>query len=68
MARYSGVCPECGGRWQPGDLIRSDETMSGVGLAWLHAVCPDGVVDDLTPTHPVCDVCWLTHAEGACDR
>ena len=22
-ARYSGVCPECGERWQPGDLIRS---------------------------------------------
>ena len=24
MARYSGTCPDCGGRWQPGDLIRSE--------------------------------------------
>ena len=22
-ARYSGLCIECGERWQPGDLIRS---------------------------------------------
>jgi len=23
---------------------------------------------DLTMRHPVCEVCWLTHPEGACDR
>lgn len=58
-ARYGGECPECGEQWQPGDLIRSD--IDG----WQHAVCPD------TPparTNPVCQVCWLTHPEGACDR
>lgn len=59
QARYSGVCPECEERWQPGDLIRADE------YQWMHAVCPD------TPPereHPVCQTCWLTHPEGACDR
>ena len=61
MARYSGRCPDCGGTWQPGDLIRADEDQQ-----WKHASCPDDV--DTTPTHPVCPTCWLTHPDGACDR
>jgi len=24
QARYSGICPECEERWQPGDLILAD--------------------------------------------
>jgi hypothetical protein len=32
QARYSGVCPECEERWQPGDLIRADEDRQ-----WKHA-------------------------------
>ena len=31
-ARYSGLCIECGERWQPGDLIRSDQ-LNDVGMA-----------------------------------
>lgn len=62
QARYSGECPECGGRWQPGDLIRSPEGKS----LWQHAVCPDD--ETLTAAHAVCTTCWLTHPEGACDR
>ena len=63
QARYSGTCPDCGERWQPGDLIRvvPDDQRPGV---WRHAVCPD----PLTDTNPVCQTCWLTHPEGACDR
>jgi len=61
MARYSGECPECGERWQPGELIRADEDRT-----WKHAVCPDAVPE--RPDHPGCDVCWLAHPEGACDR
>lgn len=57
QARYSGTCVECGGRWQPGDLIRT-ETTSGPPQ-WQHAVCPDD--DPLEATHPVCQTCWLTH-------
>lgn len=60
-ARYSGVCPECGDRWQPGDLIRADEDRQ-----WKHAVCPDDT-DDLAHGE-VCDRCWLTKpcdCEGA---
>lgn len=64
MARWSGVCPECGERWQPGDLIRADETELGTPPAWQHAVCPD----PLATEHPGCQECWLTHPEGACDR
>ena len=26
-AHYSGVCPDCGERWQPGDLIRSEQAL-----------------------------------------
>ena len=64
MARWSGTCPECGGRWQPGDFIRADEDQ-----AWKHAVCPDNLGDfDLKPTETVCQACWLVHPEGACDR
>ena len=41
QARYSGVCPECGERWRPGDLIRSDFKVPGRYPIWTHAVCPD---------------------------
>lgn len=63
-AHYSGLCPDCGGTWQPGDLIRADEHEPGTFPQWKHAVCPD----PLDATHPVCPSCWLTHPEGACDR
>lgn len=53
QARYSGTCPECGGRWQPGDLIRADEPKQGDIPTWQHAVCPDDP-DPLDPIHPVC--------------
>ena len=69
-ARYSGLCIECGERWQPGDLIRSDQ-LNDVGMAlWTHAACP-------TPADPLpsartgevsCPACFLIHPEGACDR
>lgn len=65
MARFSGTCPDCGGRWQPGSLIRS-ETTEGPAV-WQHATCPDDT-GDLTPTHAVCTTCWLDHPDGACDR
>ena len=45
QARYSGVCPECGERWQPGDLIRSDDRDPDCLPIWTHAACP---------------TCWLT--------
>lgn len=73
QARYSGTCPECGGRWQPGDLIRgSDRQFTGgpSPVAWVHAVCPDDPADATTlrPGEQVCTTCWLVHPEGACDR
>lgn len=68
MARWSGVCPECGEKWQPGDLIRAEGgPRAPLGDAiWQHATCPD----PLATEHPVCTECWLTHPaiEGACDR
>lgn len=80
QARFSGVCPECGERWQPGDLIRyRDETAptvtstrwGGANLgAWTHAHCPD-VPDPLPAARAgevTCTTCWLIHPEGACDR
>lgn len=61
MARYSGVCPECGEGWQPGDMIRADEDQQ-----WKHAVCPDPLA--VAPGETVCPTCFLVHPEGACDR
>jgi len=58
MARYSGECPECGSRWQAGDLIRADEDRQ-----WKHALCPTP-----RPENPVCPDCFLVHPIGACDR
>ena len=76
-ARYSGVCPDCDEKWQPGDLIRyRDETAptvtsarwGGANLgAWTHAVCPDPTIDHLIGKP--CDTCWLIHPLTAdCDE
>ena len=68
QARYSGVCPDCGERWQPGDLIASSTDWDGAD-AWVHAACPDA--PDPLPTartgEIACPDCWLIHPEGACD-
>lgn len=75
-ARYSGTCPECGGTWQPGDLIRArederripdDQSVLKVAV-WQHASCPGDELDALVHDHPVCQTCWLSHPNGACDR
>lgn len=65
QARYSGLCPECGGRWEPGDAI--DTAEPGNLSRWKHAACPDQP-DDLAVRHGICQTCWLDHPEGACDR
>ena len=65
QARYPGTCPECGGRWQPGDPI--DTAEPGNLSKWKHAVCPD-TPSDFEHHAPVCTPCWLSHPEGACDR
>ena len=65
QARYSGVCPECGERWQPGDLIRSDEREAGGLPIWTHAACPtpyDALA--VNPGEKVCPDCWLVHPKG----
>lgn len=67
QARYSGTCPECGGRWQPGDFIRAEAPPLGSLPEWKHAICPDAP-DDLTVRHGICQTCRLDHPEGACDR
>ena len=46
------TCPTCGGRWQPGDLIRSHVDTPGQSGYWAHDSCPDD--DPLEATHPVC--------------
>lgn len=70
-ALYSGTCRECGGRWDPGDLIdlmrAEDGSVARIegGPVWVHDACPDD--DPLESPNPVCATCWLTHPEGACD-
>ena len=70
-ARYSGVCPECGERWQPGDLIRAEARTGSPGAddIWQHAACP--AIPDATKARTgevSCPTCFLIHPEGACDR
>lgn len=67
MARFSGTCPECGNRWQPGDLIRSEQPEPGELPLWQHAVCPD-TQQDIDDARTPCARCFLIHPEGACDR
>ena len=66
QARWPGTCPECGERWQPGDLIRSgDCAEDGRPTAWVHDVCPDVPdPDSLRPGETVCQTCWLVHPKG----
>ena len=67
-ARYSGTCPECGVRWQPGDLIRADERPRGELPVWQHAVCPESVEK---AEGTVCDRCFLRRSltgECGCDE
>ena len=52
QARFSGWCPECGERWQPGDLIRSDDRDPGGLPIWTHAACPTPYVRGPGPTTP----------------
>jgi len=72
MARYSGVCPQCGERWQPGDLIRACANPTETGAAcWHHASCPNPEIDRLIEVRPgevSCRRCFLIHPEGECDR
>ena len=71
QARFSGVCPECGERWQPGDFIRSDDRELSGSPIWQHAHCPD-VPDPLPAARAgevACTTCWLIHPLTAeCDR
>lgn len=65
QARYSGVCPECGERWQPGDLIRSQAVGAEHHEYWMHAVCPnDKLAASIRPGEVVCQDCWLVHPKG----
>ena len=71
-ARYSGVCVECGERWQPGDLIRADKYHDRGKALWTHDVCPDPIIDALMAPARTgeisCPTCFLIHPKGACDR
>lgn len=66
-ARYPGTCPDCEERWSEGELIRSEGPAFTRGVIWRHDTCPDQP-DPLAAGNPVCQTCWLTHPEGACDR
>ena len=65
QARWSGQCPECGERWQPGDLIRPVIVGYEHVQRWVHAVCPDALDPSvLRPGETVCTDCWLVHPKG----
>lgn len=57
MARFSGTCDKCDGRWRPGGLIRFDGASDDGTPLWGHAVCPDSV--DALAHGDACGTCWL---------
>ena len=59
-AKYAGVCPECGQRFDVGVRVTADEAG-----AWVHERCPEGKFD-FNPAD-VCDSCFTVRAvNGAC--
>ena len=66
-ARYSGTCPNCGERWQPGELIRSTVVGYEHHEVWQHTVCPESVEE---AEGAACDRCFLRRSltgECGCD-
>lgn len=59
-ARYHGTCPACESRIHEGDLVKYNTENQVVHDECLPVAIP--------VEHPVCSVCWLTHAKGVCDR
>ena len=67
MAKYPGTCSECGEDFATGDPIRYQAMTPGARVQFLvHDDCDDA--PEPQPDPPACDVCWLVHPEGACDR
>lgn len=67
-ARYPGRCGTCDERIHEGDPIRMVDNGDGDRFA-AHDDCDTvPTTDPLATTNPVCQTCWLTHPEGACDR
>lgn len=60
-ARYHGVCAACEKHIHEGDQVKYDAENQVVhDDCYLHTSAP--------VEYPVCQVCWLTHPEGVCDR
>jgi hypothetical protein len=60
-AKYAGVCPDCGQRFNVGERVTPDEA----GEAWAHERCPEGKFD-FNPAD-VCDSCFtIRSVSGAC--
>ena len=61
LARYPGRCILCDERIHEGDPI----VMTDDGAR--HDDCEEAAPPE-PRENPVCQTCWLTHPEGACDR
>lgn len=61
-AIFEGWCGSCKSAIHAGDSITQGDGN------WRHTDCRELPDDPLEATHPVCQKCWLTHPEGACDR
>lgn len=57
-ARWTGFCTDCEEGIRPGEQIVTDGHDG-----YEHVRCRQ----EPRP-NPVCQTCWLTHPEGACDR
>ena len=64
-SRYAGICPDCGEWFPVGTQVEYREMHSKP----VHFDCDAEPASEPTSLqHPVCQVCWLVHPPGACDR
>ena len=58
IAKYKTECSDCE------DMIFPGEEIVNISGDFSHVDC----VPDVKLEGKVCDICWLVHPEGACDR
>ena len=67
-AQFPGWCADCDQRVEPGQTVRYRKD-GRLRQFLVHEACPESVeLLGARPGEVACQVCFLIHPEGACDR